>query len=86
MAKSEEQQVMDAINRFIDEANALKDEGVDINLVSAALMSASCIYATYAAGGNQGGLTAQGVDKVAGVYRTELERIQQVKRDNAGVL
>lgn len=86
MAKSEEDQVMDAINRFIDQANTLKDDGVDINVVSAALMSASCIYATYAAGGNEGGLTEKGIDKVAGAYRSELERIQLIKKQNAGEL
>ena len=74
------------VNRFIDLANAMKDEGIDTNVVSAGLMSASGVYASYLAAGNQGGLTAAGVAKVAEAYKQELERIEKVKRDNKGVI
>jgi predicted ATPase len=86
MSKSDAEQIGDAVNRFIDLANTLKNDGVDVNIVATALMSASGIYSTYAAGGNQGGLTPAGVEKVADAYKKELSRIQDVKRANAGKL
>lgn len=67
--------------RFIDLANEMKDEEIDIRLISAALMSASGIYATYTAAGNAGALEPTGVDKVVAVYRQTLEHIQQRKKD-----
>jgi hypothetical protein len=67
--------------RFIDLANQMKSEGMDIKLVSAALMSASGIYATYTAAGNDGTLEPTGVDKVAALYRTNLEHIQARKKE-----
>ena len=69
--------------RFIELANSLKEEGYDVKLVSAALMSASGIYATYSVAGNEGGLNPSGVDKVVDVYRKSLENIQRAKKANA---
>ena len=69
-----------ATNRFIDLANELKNEGMDPALVSGALMTASSIYATYVAAGNQGALEPSGVDKVVGLYRRTLEHFQNIKR------
>lgn len=69
--------------KFIDLANSLKDEGYDVKLVSAALMSASGIYATFSVAGNEGGLNPTGVDKIVDVYRKSLENIQRVKKANA---
>jgi len=86
MSKSDAELISDAVNRFIDLANSIKNEDVDVNIVATALMSASGIYSTYAAGGNQGGLTEKGVEKVAAAYKSELARIQEVKRANAGKL
>ena len=74
------------VNRFIDLANAMKDEGIDTNIVSAGLMSASGVYASYLAAGNKGGLTASGVEKVVEAYKRELERIEKIKRDNKGAI
>jgi hypothetical protein len=71
------------VNRFIDLANAMKDEGIEIQVVSHALMSASGIYTTYALGGNEGGLTASGVDKVSAVFKQELERIQESRKQSS---
>jgi hypothetical protein len=68
--------------KFIELANSLKEEGHDVKLVSAALMSASGIYATYSVAGNQGGLNPSGVDKVVDAYRKSLENIQRVKKAN----
>lgn len=86
MSKSDAELISDAVNRFIDLANSIKNEDVDVNIVATALMSASGIYSTYAAGGNQGGLTEKGVEKVAAAYKSERARIQEVKRANAGKL
>lgn len=69
-----------ATNRFIDLANQLKDEGIDPMIVSGALMTASSIYATYVAAGNDGALEDSGVDKVVDLYRRTLVHFQTVKR------
>ena len=66
--------------KFIELANEMKDEGYDTKLVSAALMSASGIYATYVSAGNEGGLQPSGVDKVVMMYRRNLEHIQEIKK------
>jgi hypothetical protein len=71
------------VNRFVDLANAMKDEGIETQVVSHALMSASGIYTTYAIGGNEVGLTASGVEKVSDAFKRELERIQQSKRQDS---
>lgn len=85
MAKTDAEVHLESVNRFIEMANAMKDEGVNINVVSGALMTASGLYASYVAGGNDGGLTDSGVQKVSEVYKRELERIQKIKKDGAQV-
>lgn len=67
-------------NRFIELANELKNEDIDPTLVSGALMTASGVYATYVAAGNDGALEASGVDKIVGLYRRTLEHHQTVKK------
>lgn len=67
-------------HKFIDLANELKEQGQDPQLVSAALMAASGIYATYVTAGNTGGLEPSGVDKVVMMYRRNLEHIQDRKK------
>lgn len=69
-----------ATHRFVDLANEMKSEGLDTNLISAALMASSGIYATYVAAGNNGALEPSGVDKVVDIYRNNLEHIQKRKR------
>jgi len=66
--------------RFIELANQLKDLGHSPQLVNAALMAASGIYATFISAGNQGGLQPSGVDKVVMMYRRNLEHIQERKK------
>ena len=68
------------MNRFISLANAMKDEGVDIQLISSAIMSASGVYETFTLVGNEGGLTPAGVEKVAAKYRKHLERYQEIRK------
>ena len=70
-------------NKFIELANQLRKEEIDPSLVSGALMTASGVYATYVAAGNNGALEPGGVDKVVAVYRRTLEHHQAVKK--AGV-
>ena len=77
----QEQQHQYCTNRFIDLANQLKDEKIDPALVSGALMTASGIYATFVAAGNEGTLERSGVDKVVALYRTTLEKFQRLKKD-----
>jgi hypothetical protein len=84
MANNDTENHRECVNRFIELANAMKDDGVDINIVSGSLMTASGLYASYVAGGNDGGLTDSGVEKVAGVYKRELERIQLIKKESIG--
>ena len=66
--------------KFIEMANEMKDEGNEPQIVSAALMAASGIYATFVAAGNTGGLQPSGVDKVVLMYRRNLEHIQERKK------
>ncbi len=85
MAMTPEQQYDDAVNQFIVLANQLKDKKYPMEVVSAALMSASGVYATYVASGgiNHGFLLEPGVEKVAEAYRNQLQEIQDVKKKAA---
>ena len=67
-------------NKFIELANALKKEDIDVVMVSGSLMTASCIYATYVAAGNNGTLEPSGIDKVVQIYRRTLKHHQVVKK------
>ncbi len=82
---SEQQQQIEAHNkateRFIKLANKMaNDEGQDIKMISAALMAASGVYATFMAAGNQGFLAPGGVERVAEVYKNNLNYIQSRKK------
>lgn len=68
-------------NELIALANKMKDEGSDIHIISAALMSSSAIYATYTTSGNEGYLHESGINKVADTYKKTLTSIQQIKKD-----
>ena len=70
----------EATSRFIDLANKMKAEGTAPNVVNAALMSASCVYATYVAAGNVGYLKQGGIDKVTETYRANLSSVQELKK------
>lgn len=67
-------------HKFVDLANEMNKEGLDPQLISAALMAASGIYATFISAGNKGGLQPSGVDKVVMMYRRNLEHIQERKK------
>lgn len=78
---TKEQQHQDCTNRFIELANAMKDEGIDPALVNGALMTASGIYATHVAAGPNGALEATGVKKVVDLYQNTLEKFQRIKKN-----
>jgi Protein of unknown function (DUF3144) len=80
MTKSDSENHQACVTRFIDLANAIKNEGMEANIVSGALMTASALYASFLVAGNTGGLTESGVEKVSGVFRRELERVQKIKK------
>lgn len=82
----EQQKQIEAHNRattaFIEMANDLaKQEGQDPKIVSAALMAASGIYATFITAGNEGYLAPSGVEKIADVYKNNLGYIQDRKKE-----
>jgi len=71
-----------ATNEFIELANQMVNErGFEQSVVSAALMAASGVYATFVAAGNQGFLAKGGVEKVASMYKNNLAYIQKRKRE-----
>jgi len=77
---SDEQNHNYCTGKIIDLANELNVEGHNSQLVSAALMTASGIYATYSVAGNSGALEPSGMDKVVDAYRRNLEIIQARKK------
>ena len=83
---SERQKQIDAHNQamseFIQMANSMVNEkGFDMKLVSAAMMAASGVYATFTAAGNEGFLAPGGVDRVADMYKKNLSYIQKRKKE-----
>jgi hypothetical protein len=74
----------ETLNRFIELANVIKDEGIAPRIVSASLMTASAVYATFVAAGNDGGLTDSGMDKVVDAYTGQLRQVQEMKSANQG--
>ncbi len=80
MTNSENQHHQVCLNRFIELANQMKDEGVATEVVSAAMMSASAVYATYVVTGNTGGLTESGVEKLVAGYKQHVQRVQEIRK------
>ncbi len=80
MSKSEQEQHQVCLNRFIELANQMKEEGVSTEVVSTAMMSASAVYATYVVTGNTGGLTESGIDKLVAGYRQHVQTVQKMRR------
>lgn len=80
MSDSENEQIQQIMQKFIDLANTIKDEGVEPRIITVGLMRASCVYSTYVVAGNEGGLNESGIEKVAEAYKQQLAFIQQLKR------
>lgn len=71
-----------ATEEFIVMANQMVNEkGHDPKLVSAALMAASGVYATFVAAGNDGFLAPNGVNTVAETFKNNLAYIQKRKKE-----
>ena len=81
MAKTKQEHHQDCMNRFIDLANQMKDEGIDTTVVSAGMMSASAVYATFVVSGNTGGLTDSGIEKITAAYKQHLQRVQEMRKE-----
>jgi len=79
MAEDKHQQHQACMERFIELANTMKNEGIGIDVVSWALMSASGVHASYTVAGNEGGLTSSGLDKIAEAYKQNLTQLQALK-------
>lgn len=77
---NDQEKHMYCTNKFIELANELKKEDIDNSMVSGSLMTASCIYSTYVAAGNNGALESSGIDKVVQIYRRTLEHHQAAKK------
>ena len=82
MTKTESEVIEECLDRFIECANTLKDDGIDPKLVSHAMMCASTVYITYALAGNDGYLADKDQDRVVGVYKNDLQRIQTIKQSH----
>ena len=70
------------LNKFVALANEMKSEGHNTDLVSAAMMAGSAVYATYASSGNDGYLHNSGIDKVTEIYKQHLIYVQHTKKTN----
>ena len=84
MAKTDDEMYSQCMQRFLDLANSMKDEGAEPRLVSAGLMSASAIYGTYVFAGNEGQMTSAGIDKMTEAYRQQLDQVQLAKQEKQG--
>lgn len=69
----------EAIQQFIDLANAMKNKGLTKEAVSTALMRACAVYSTYVVTGNNGALRSSGIEKIQKIFGLELETVQQAK-------
>ncbi|MCU7892959.1 MAG: DUF3144 domain-containing protein [Candidatus Thiodiazotropha sp. (ex Ustalcina ferruginea)] len=67
------------VERIVQLANEMKDEGKSLSMINGALMSASATYGSYVAAGNDGYLQPSGVDKLVEVYRNHVNRVQEMK-------
>ncbi len=77
------EQITKLISEFIDLANKQKENGEDLQTISAALMAASATYATYVYAGNDGYLKDSGATKVMNAYEKHLTHIQNYKKSVA---
>jgi len=83
MAADRHEQHQVCMERFIELANTMKNEGIGVDVVSWSLMSASALHAIYSVAGNDGGLTESGIEKIADAYKQNLTKIQALKQRQA---
>ncbi len=76
---SDQDQQMQATNKFIELANEMKEQGMPIHVVSWSMLTAAAVYSTFSVAGNTGGLNPSGVDKVVNSFRDCVQEAR--KRD-----
>ena len=76
-------QKIECVNRFIDLANEMKNEGKSLELISSGFMTACSLHSTYVVTGNDGALMDSGVEKMAALFKEELANVQQAKIEQA---
>ena len=77
---SDQDQQMEATNRFITLANELKDNGVPIHVISWSMLTAGAVYSTFSVAGNTGVLNPSGVDKVVDSFRDCMNQVQDARK------
>ena len=82
MKKPDEDLHYASMQRFIALANEMGKEDIPKRVISAALMTASCIYSTYTEVGNEGTLDEAGVNRIAEGYRKHLQHTQKIRNEN----
>ena len=80
MAKTDSEVHQECMERFVELGNTMKDEGININVVSAGLMTASAVYGTFAAAGNDGRLSDKGIGQMTASFKQQLEQVQDAKK------
>jgi hypothetical protein len=80
MADIKVEKLDECIEQFVKLANTLQKEKIPQGVISTAMMTASGIYATFVAAGNDGGVTESGIDKIVSAYRAQLEQVQAAKK------
>lgn len=78
--QEKDERIQQMLQRFIDVANQLQQEGQPPELINVALMLASGTWATYLAAGNHGYLEESGVLKVSSAFQHNLKRLQEIKK------
>ena len=77
------EQKIECVNRFIDLANEMKNEGNSSELISSGFMTACSLYSTYVATGNDRALMKSRVEKLAAPFKKEMAHVQQAKIEQA---
>jgi hypothetical protein len=80
MAKPDSEVHQECMERFVELGNTMKDEGININVVSAGLMTAAAVYGTFSAAGNDGRLSEKGIGQMTASFQQQLEQVQEAKK------
>jgi hypothetical protein len=81
MEKTDEEIHTQCMQRFIDLANSMKDDGIETRVVSAGLMTASAVYSTYLFAGNEGRVAPEGITWLKEAFGAQLELVQRAKAE-----
>lgn len=74
---------IECVNRFIELANTMTNDGASRAVVSSGLMTACAVYATYIVTGNEGALRESGIEKITNLFKEELSQVQHAKIEQA---